>query len=61
MQSNLNCFFSAESVAVVGATTNPDKLGFLVLKNIIAGGFKGRIYAVNQKGGSVMNLQCYKT
>lgn len=61
MQSNINCFFSAKSVAVVGATTNPDKLGFLVLKNIIAGGFKGRIYAVNQKGGSVMNLQCYKS
>lgn len=61
MSSNLDCIFSAESVAVIGATKNPEKLGFLVLQNIVEGGFRGRVYAVNQKGGIVLGLPCYKS
>ena len=56
----LTQFFNPESLAVIGASTNPEKLGFKVLKNIIDGGFEGKIFPVNPKGGEILNLKCYK-
>lgn len=61
MSSDLSCLFNGQSLAVIGATTHPEKLGYQVLKNIIEGGYRGKIYAVNQKGGTVMGLSCYKS
>lgn len=54
-------FFKPESVALIGASTNPEKLGFKILKNLIEGGFKGKIYPVNPKGENILNLKCYKS
>lgn len=59
--SDISSLFSAKSIAVIGASANPQKLGHLVLKNIIEGGFKGKIYPVNQKGGTVLGMSCYKS
>lgn len=56
----LNYFFNPKSVCLIGASTNPEKLGFKILKNIIDGGYKGKIYPVNPKGESILNLKCYK-
>ena len=35
---NLQPFFKPDSVAVIGASRNPAKLGHAVLKNIVDGG-----------------------
>ena len=55
----LDRIFKAESVAVVGASTNPEKIGHIILKNIINGGFKGQIYPINPKSPEILGLQCY--
>ncbi len=52
-------FFSPRSVAVIGASPNATKLGYIVLKNIIQYGFKGRVYPVNPTATTVLDLKCY--
>ena len=34
----LKCFFEPEGIAVIGASTNPKKLGHQVVKNLLEGG-----------------------
>ena len=50
----LNSVFNAKTVAVVGASNNPDKTGYQVLKNIIDGGYQGRIYPINPKAEEIL-------
>lgn len=45
--------FNPQSVAVVGASSEPTKWGNLITRAIIAGGFPGAVYPVNRKGGAI--------
>jgi len=40
----LNKLFKPKSVAVVGASNTPGKIGYTVLDNMIKEGYKGNIY-----------------
>lgn len=51
--------FKAKSVAIVGASTNPEKTGHIIMKNIIEGGYKGQIYPINPNSSKILGLQCY--
>jgi len=57
--NSLESIFNARSVAVVGASANPEKTGHIILKNIIEGGFEGRIYPVNPKAEEILGLPCH--
>ncbi|MDD3725760.1 MAG: acetate--CoA ligase [Candidatus Ratteibacteria bacterium] len=58
----LKRFFTPESVAVIGASKHPGKLGFKILKNVIDGGYKGKIYPINPSAEEeILNLKTYKT
>ena len=52
---------SPSSVAVIGATDRKEKLGYSLLLNIINGGYKGRLYAVNPHYKEVLKVDCYPT
>lgn len=56
---NLEYFFNPESVAVIGASSNPEKLGHSILRNFVENGFEGKIYPINPKGGRIFNLKVY--
>lgn len=56
---NLSTIFTPKSVAVIGASSSPEKLGFQILKNIRDAGFKGPIYPVNPKATVILDLPCY--
>ncbi|MFA5077243.1 MAG: CoA-binding protein [Candidatus Micrarchaeia archaeon] len=56
---NLKYLFEAKSLAVVGASDNPEKLGCVILKNLVEGGFGGKLYPVNPKYGKLLGLTCY--
>lgn len=58
--SSLGAFFRPESVAVVGASTDPKKPGHIAVRNLLATGFKGRIYPVNPHEESILGLRCYR-
>jgi acetyltransferase len=47
------------SIALVGATQRVNALGRDVLHNLLEGGFKGELYAVNPKYASLGKLRCY--
>ena len=61
LPTNLRNFFAPESVAVIGASRNPSKVGHVVLKNIVNGGFKGKIYPINPSADEILGLKCYKS
>jgi acetyl coenzyme A synthetase (ADP forming)-like protein len=61
MPKNLNTLFSPKSVVIVGASRSPEKVGAIVLKNIIDYKFKGRVYAVNPNTDSIGEIKCFKT
>jgi acetyltransferase len=58
---NLELLFKPRSVAVIGASRDPNKVGHAILKNIIESGYKGRVYPVNPKADSVLGLTAYKS
>ena len=49
-----------QSVAVIGASSAFGKWGQLILTNIVAGGFEGKIFPVNPKETSLCGLPVYK-
>lgn len=53
---NLHAFFHPDTVAVVGASGTPGKVGHTIVSNMINAGFKGRLIPVNPKGGSILDL-----
>jgi acetyltransferase len=55
----LECFFSPNSVAVIGATDHPSSVGRTVVSNLRNGKFPGKVYAVNPKRTEVLGLPCY--
>ncbi len=54
-------FFEPESVAVIGASKKPMKVGHELLKNLVEGGFPGKIYPINPKAEDVLGLKAYST
>ena len=50
---------SPDSIAVVGASSHPNKIGYVVLENLKNNGYKGRIYPVNPKGGEILGFEVY--
>jgi len=49
----IGSLFYPKSIAIVGASAQIDKWGHAIMSNIIAGGYKGQIYLVNPKGGTI--------
>ena len=60
-QRALQAFFAPRTVAVIGASAKPDKVGNAVVVNMLAAGFKGRLYPVNPKGGTIEELPVVRT
>jgi acetyl-CoA synthetase (ADP-forming) len=56
---NLRRLFDPRGVAVVGASKNPGKLGYHVMKSLTEGGFEGGLFPVNPKEREVFGLQAY--
>ena len=57
----LRRFYIPKSVAVIGASRNPDKVGYAVLANLVNSGFKGPIVPVNPGADEILGLKCYKS
>jgi len=60
MPQDLATFFYPKSVAVIGASRSPEKVGAIVLKNILNSKFRGKIFPVNPNTDKINNLKCYK-
>jgi acetyl coenzyme A synthetase (ADP forming)-like protein len=55
----LDRFFNPRSVAVIGASTRPQSLGHVLLKNIVEGGYEGDVYPINPRADTILGLRAY--
>ncbi len=53
--------FQPSSIAVIGASPHPEKLGHHVLSNIVTQGYKGAIFPIHPKESELMGLAAYAT
>ncbi|AKB27872.1 Acetyl-CoA synthetase (ADP-forming) alpha chain [Methanosarcina siciliae T4/M] len=60
-EKNLNFFFKPESIALIGASPNPEKLSHTVLESLQKMGFKGKLYPVNPGYKEIEGLKCYSS
>lgn len=55
----LNGLLRPQSIAVVGASATPGKIGHTVIKNLIDSGYAGKIYPINPSAPEILGLKCY--
>lgn len=55
-EANLKALFEPETLAVVGASATPGKIGNIVVRNLLEAGYTGKIFPVNPKGGQIEGL-----
>lgn len=69
-KNSLDRFFHPRSVAVIGASSNPEKIGNVVLRNVLYGqvkkfnsrsGFKGKVFPVNPHQKEILGLKTYSS
>ena len=57
----LSKLLDPKSVAVIGASDDPKRIGGRPLQYLLTGTFAGQVYAVNAKRNTVQGIQAYKT
>ncbi len=57
--NGISNFFTPQSVAIVGASKTPGKIGNAIVKNMIQSNFPGKIYPINPKENEIEGLECY--
>lgn len=57
----LDGLFRPKSIAVVGASATPGKIGYTVLQNLQESGYKGKIFPINPKADEILGLKVYPT
>jgi acyl-CoA synthetase (NDP forming) len=58
---NLDYAFNPRSIAFVGATETMNKWGFLILNNMLTGGYEGEMYPVNPSRETILGMKAYPT
>jgi len=58
---NMRYLFNPSNVAVVGASQNPGKLGFHVMKSLTQGGYNGEIIPINPSAQEIMGHRAFKS
>lgn len=56
---SLDPLFAPSSIAVIGASATPGKVGHQVMKNLVGGGFSGVIYPVNPTHKAILGIRCF--
>jgi len=59
VENMLKALLEPKSIAVIGASRSPGKIGYVILKNIIEYGFRGNIYPVNPNATEILGLRAY--
>ena len=59
--AHLETFFKARSVAVVGASATPGKIGYAVLESLASHDYRGEVFPVNPGRRSILGLETYPT
>ncbi|MEM4542028.1 MAG: CoA-binding protein [Desulfurococcaceae archaeon] len=55
----LNVVLNPRSIAVVGASRTPGKIGYTIMDNLVKYGYKGKLYPVNPYADEIMGFKAY--
>ncbi|MEW6072193.1 MAG: acetate--CoA ligase family protein [Planctomycetota bacterium] len=58
-RAGLDALFRPRAVAVIGASRTPGSIGREVLKNLIQGGFAGKVFPVNPQAEVLNSIKCH--
>jgi acetyl coenzyme A synthetase (ADP forming)-like protein len=58
---SMNHIMKPDSVAVIGASPEAGKIGNSVMKNLINGGYQGKIYPIHPKADEIMGHKAYRS
>lgn len=56
---DIKCLFEPRTVAVIGASHAPTKIGYKIVQNIVSSGYTGKVFPVNPKGGKILGLPVF--
>jgi acetyl coenzyme A synthetase (ADP forming)-like protein len=57
----MNRIMKPDAVAIIGASAEDGKIGNSVMKNLINGGYRGKIYPIHPKADEIMGLKAHKS
>ncbi|MBN2556343.1 MAG: acetate--CoA ligase family protein [Anaerolineales bacterium] len=57
--SAISSLLQPKSVAIVGASTTPGKIGNTVVENLLKSGYEGKIFPINPKAPEVLGVKAY--
>ena len=55
----MDSIFRPSSVAIIGASATPNKVGYILVRNMLKSGYQGKIYPINPQGGQILGLKAY--
>ncbi len=55
----IQSLFEPQGFAVIGASYDEKKIGHTIVKNLVSGGYQGKIYPVNPQGGRILGHDVY--
>jgi acetyl coenzyme A synthetase (ADP forming)-like protein len=61
MDIPLDFLFNPKSVAIIGVSSEPTKLGTVIFNNMLSAGYEGKLYPVNPKYQDIHGHKCYPT
>ena len=57
----MDFFFNPKSVAIIGASATPRKVGHVIYRNFLEGKFNGKVYPVNPGTKELFGNKCFRT
>ncbi len=58
---HMETFFTPKTVALVGASSTPGKIGYSVLDSLAKHDYKGKVYPINPKKDKILGIKCYSS
>lgn len=59
MNGSLDCIFRPRSVAVIGASKTPGKIGHEIVHNLVTPEFEGKVFPINPKAEVIHSIKAY--
>ena len=59
--NSIDTLVAPKSVALIGASASPDKIGYQILNNLVSNNFAGKVFPVNPKGGEILGMATYNS
>jgi acetyltransferase len=58
-KEKINKLLRPASIAVVGASTQPGKIGYTIVEKVLQGEYQGKVYPINPQAAEILGLPCF--